>query len=249
VRTTPSTETDDRRATLEAFAPPLRREMHVLQNRPELTWQQLYNRLQWEGDAVAERLTDERQRRSRRGARPWIHRYSPLRESEALVRSLAGHTDQVHGCAVSPDGAWIVSASGDGTLKIWDAATGSERATLTGHTGNVHACAVSPDGTWIVSASWDGALKIWDAASGRERATLTGHAKLVDGSAVSPDHTWIVSASLDEREKWRRSGGPGTAASTWQCGNARLARWLRASLAIGARTPPSLRSPHPAPLT
>ena len=34
------------------------------------------------------------------------------------------------GCAVSPDGTWIVSASDDGTLRIWDAATGAERAVL-----------------------------------------------------------------------------------------------------------------------
>ena len=40
------------------------------------------------------------------------------------------------GCAVSPDGTWIVSASDDGTLKIWDAATGAERATFSGHTGD-----------------------------------------------------------------------------------------------------------------
>jgi hypothetical protein len=205
VQTTPSTETDDRRATLEAFARALRREMHPLAERPELTWQQLHNRLQWEGDAIAELLADERQRRSRPGARPWIHRYSRLRESEALVRILGGQADNVDDCAVSPDGTWIVSAGS--TLKIWDVASGSERATLAGHTDSVLGCAVSPDGSRIVSAG------------------------------------------LDEREKWRRSGGPGTAASTWQCGNARLARWLRASLAIGARTPPSSRSPHPAPLT
>ena len=135
VQTTPGTETDDRRTTLEAFARALRRELYTLAERPELTWQQLYNRLQWEGDAVTERLADELQRRSRPGARPWIHRYSRLRESEALVGTLTGHTDAVKACAVSPDGTWIVSASMDRTLKIWDAASGTERATLTGHTG------------------------------------------------------------------------------------------------------------------
>ena len=76
---------------------------------------------------------------------------------------------------MSPDGTWIVSASDDRTLKIWDAATGAERATLTGHTSLVWGCAVSPDGTWIVSASDGTTLKIWDVASGSERATLTGH--------------------------------------------------------------------------
>ena len=210
VQTTPGTGTDDRRTTLEAFARALRRELYTLAERPELTWQQLYNRLQWEGDAVTERLADELQRRSRPGARPWIHRYSPLRESEALVGTLTGHTDAVNACAVSPDGTWIVSASMDRTLKIWDAASGAERATLTGHAGWVSGCAVSPDGTWIVSAGAfdDHTLKVWDAASGAERATLTGHAGSVNGCAVSPDGTWIVSASDDQTVKvWDVASG------------------------------------------
>ena len=38
------------------------------------------------------------------------------------------------GCAVAPDGTWIVSASSDKTLRIWDVATGTTRHTLAGHT-------------------------------------------------------------------------------------------------------------------
>ena len=48
------------------------------------------------------------------------------------------------------------------TLKMWDAASGAERATplpLVGHTEPVADCAIGPDGTWIVSASHDGTLK------------------------------------------------------------------------------------------
>jgi len=199
VQATPSSEVVDQRTTLEAFAQANRREMHVLQGQPELLWQQLHNQLQWAGPPLADRLSAEREQRSRPGARPWIHRYSRLRESEALVRTLTGRGFGAG--AVSPDGTWIVSASGDGhTLKIWDVATGAERATLTGHTHAVWACAVSPDGTWIVSGSGEhsgGTLKIWDAATGAERATLSGHTARVNACAVSPDGTWIVSASED----------------------------------------------------
>ena len=59
----------------------------------------------------------------------------------------AGHAYAVFGCAISPDGSWIVSASADHTLKTWDTATGREGHTLTGHTAQVRGCAISPDGT------------------------------------------------------------------------------------------------------
>jgi WD40 repeat protein len=98
---------------------------------------------------------------------------------------------------VSPNGTWIVSGANDGTLSIWDVATGAELATLTGHTSVVLCCAVSPDGTWIVSTGSDGTLKIWDVGSGIERATLTGHTGVVHGCAVSPDGALIVSAGSD----------------------------------------------------
>ena len=71
----------------------------------------------------------------------------------ALIRTLSGHTGYVWGCAISPAGDTIVSASDDGTLKVWDAHTGEERRTLRGHTGMVRGCAISPAGDYIVSAS------------------------------------------------------------------------------------------------
>ena len=92
------------------------------------------------------------------------------------------------GCAVAPDGSWIVSASDDKTLRIWDAASGETRRTLSGHTGSLPGCAVSPDGTWIVSASADKTLKIWDAASGETRRTLSGHTEL--GAGVCGGAGW-----------------------------------------------------------
>jgi hypothetical protein len=118
----------------------------------------------------------------------------------ALIRTLVGHTGFVHDCAVSPDGSFIVSAGGH-TLKVWDAATGRERATLAGHTEPVYACAISPDGSFIVSASRDNTLKVWDAAKGQERATLTGHTDLLKACAVSPDGSFIVSAGADKTLK------------------------------------------------
>ena len=201
--------------TLALFSAALTREADILARWPELTWQQLHNRLQWAEPPLHDLLAPERERRSRLGARPWVHEYTRPRDSQAMVRTLSGHADMVNACAISPDGTWIASASHDGTLKVWDAATGVATATLVGHTDRVWGCAISPDGAWIVSASEDRTLRIWDAATGVERATLTGHAGPVNACAVSPDGAWIVSPSDDNTLKiWdvghrRRAGNPG----------------------------------------
>jgi WD40 repeat protein len=119
----------------------------------------------------------------------------------ALVRTLSGHAGWVSGCAVSADGATVISASHDGTLKVWDGCSGAERFTLCGHEGEVESCAVSADGATIVSASWDQTLKVWDGRSGAERFTLSGHADMVRGCAVSVDGAIIISASSDQTLK------------------------------------------------
>lgn len=98
---------------------------------------------------------------------------------------------QVWDCAVSPAGDWIVSASNDKTLKIWDVLTGVERLTLKDHTGGVTSCAVSPTGDWIISTSTDQKLKLWDAQTGVCLATLIVDDKLW-ACAFCPDGTHLV---------------------------------------------------------
>ncbi len=119
----------------------------------------------------------------------------------ALIRTLEGHSDSVSGCAFSPDGKRIVSASQDNTLKVWDAETGELLRTLEGHSHFVSGCAFSLDGNRIVSASYDRTLKVWDAETGELLRTLEGHSSSVKGCAFSPDGNRIVSASEDNTLK------------------------------------------------
>ncbi|MBU0491884.1 MAG: WD40 repeat domain-containing protein [Chloroflexi bacterium] len=184
----------DHRTILKSFSRALAREAHVLTRQPDLLWQQLYNRLQWEGEEVEARLAPERERRTA----PWLRLRLAPRESSALLRTLAGHTGSITACAVSPDGAIIVSASRDGTLKIWDAQAGRGRFTLAGHAGSIRGLAVSPGGSFIVSAGGDGLLKVWDARTGTARLTLAGHTGAVDAVVISPDGAFIASSSADK---------------------------------------------------
>jgi len=124
------------------------------------------------------------------------------------VMTLRGHSDEVHGMAVSPDGKRIVSGSVDKTVKVWDAATGAELMTLRGHEGGINSVAFSQDGKHIVSGSEDKTIKIWDAATGAEVMTLRGHSDEVRGVAFGPDGKRIVSGSFDATIKvWNAANG------------------------------------------
>jgi WD40 repeat protein len=67
--------------------------------------------------------------------------------------------------AVAADGR-AISASHDGTLRVWDLASGTCARTLPGHTDRVLGVAVTGDRR-VVSASADGTLRVWDLRSGR----------------------------------------------------------------------------------
>ena len=125
--------------------------------------------------------------------RGWEHRYlwSRINAKQTLV----GHTAPVWSVAYSPDGRRIVTGSGDGTAKVWDAQTSGELLALKGHRGEVLGVAFSPDGKRIVTGSIDGTAKLWDAATGRELLAMSGHTSQVLGVAYSPDGQRIVTCA------------------------------------------------------
>ena len=72
-----------------------------------------------------------------------------------------------------------VVESGDNTVRLWDANTGSPLRTLTGHTSWVLSVSFSPDGNTLASGSNDNTVRLWDATTGSPLRTLTGHTSRV----------------------------------------------------------------------
>jgi len=111
---------------------------------------------------------------------------------------LKGHTNRVYSVAVSADGSTVVSGSNDRTVRLWDTATGKQKAVLEGHTHWVASVAVSADGSRVVSGSHDKTVRLWDAATGKQQAVLEGHNDWVTSVAVTADGSMVVSGSRDK---------------------------------------------------
>ncbi|MFO1497005.1 MAG: serine/threonine-protein kinase, partial [Verrucomicrobiota bacterium] len=83
-------------------------------------------------------------------------------------RALTGHRDFISGLAFSPDGALLASGSVDGTIRLWDTATGQSCATLFGHMQEATDVAFSNDGRTLASVGFGEAARLWHLATSRE---------------------------------------------------------------------------------
>jgi WD40 repeat protein len=61
-----------------------------------------------------------------------------------------------------PGGGTVLTAAMDGTVRLWDAATGAEQRSFDWGIGKVRVAAVSPDGTMCAAGSDDGRLVVGD---------------------------------------------------------------------------------------
>jgi WD40 repeat protein/tRNA A-37 threonylcarbamoyl transferase component Bud32 len=116
---------------------------------------------------------------------------------QTQLTNLLRHSDLVHFVAFSPDGRTAVTASPDGTARLWDALTGEPRGAPLRHEGGVFQAAFSPDSRHVITASLDRTARLWEVDGGRPWGAPLRHRGPVRSVAFSPDGRTVLTGSND----------------------------------------------------
>ena len=110
--------------------------------------------------------------------------------------------------AATSDGLFLVSASIDGSLRVWDIAKFEEIRKLEGHDKQVFGLQMLKNNRHVVSVGRDGFAIQWDLNTGSILSKIRAHSGLSWAVAASPDGRFIISSGSDERARvWHLPSG------------------------------------------
>ncbi|MEZ2229879.1 MAG: trypsin-like peptidase domain-containing protein [Microcoleus sp.] len=126
-----------------------------------------------------------------------------------LLRTLTGHSGLVNTVAISPIaqipplskgglGGVLASGSKDGSIKLWDLASGQLIRTISGKNLSVLSVAFSPDGKSLAAGNGNGTIGLWNVGNGQLIRRLSGHTDGVWSVAISRDGSTLLSGSWDK---------------------------------------------------
>ena len=125
----------------------------------------------------------------------------------AELHRLVGHQAPVAGVALTPDGKYALTGSGnldlggvgpaeDNSVRLWDVESGELLQVLEGHTSTVFMVDTTPDGRKGLSGALDGTMRWWDLENGVEVQRFEAHSGGVFAIAISPDEKYALSGSM-----------------------------------------------------
>ena len=199
---------EDQRAALVAFRRALSQEArnlsaHDLRALPQLTWQQMSNRLRYD-PAVEGAIAMEEERLARSLAATehhsplvWFRATTQARRSEALLDTLEIHDGEVWACRFSPDGTVLASVGEDLSPRLTAAGSWTPLPGLDQPEPLLTNCCFSADGVLFAASSAMGTALVWEWRSGRRLHALDHHSVPVSDLAFSPDGQLLVTTALN----------------------------------------------------
>ncbi|GAX22659.1 periodic tryptophan protein 2 [Fistulifera solaris] len=114
-----------------------------------------------------------------------FHIYAWNLQTGKLLDVFTGHAGPVCSMAFQPSGGVLVSASWDGTVKLWDLYKKNVATENLQHTADVVCVASRPDGKEICSGTTGGMLCIWDVETGRLKYEIDGRRDISGGRKMN----------------------------------------------------------------
>ncbi|MEV0998904.1 WD40 repeat domain-containing protein [Nonomuraea sp. NPDC050202] len=121
-----------------------------------------------------------------------------LPEGRARGEPASGQSGRITAAAFDDSGTVLAVGASDGTVLLWETATGRRRGLLRAHTLPVTSLAFAPGGALLVTGSEDQTARLWDVAPARPHgAPLSGHTGHVHAVAFAPGGAYLATADQD----------------------------------------------------
>eukprot|EP00166_Cyanidium_caldarium_P005880 ctg_750.g198 len=117
--------------------------------------------------------------------------------SAPALQTLVGHSGPVYGVHASADGRHCLSASEDGTVRLWDLQRGVDLVAYRGHSYPVWDVRFAPLGRYFVSVSHDRTALLYCTDRVSPLRILAGHMTDVDCVAWHPNCNYVATGSTD----------------------------------------------------
>lgn len=106
--------------------------------------------------------------------------------------TLEGHTSDVYRCCFSPDGKLLASTSQDGSVRLWDVATGRQLKTLSNANDPTYDVTYSRDGSVLAAVADDGFVRFWNANSHEMLHELKADKEGLYSVVFTPDQSSVL---------------------------------------------------------
>ncbi|KAL5961726.1 WD repeat-containing protein 48 [Taenia solium] len=141
-----------------------------------------------------------------------IRVWDTKRQSDPYLQSMEHHADWVNDIVLCCDGEYLISASNDTTVKVWNARTGFCMSTLPTHKDYVLVLAYAQHKEEVASAGLDHAIFLWDVNTLRN---LTPKNNTVTTSSFSDEKDSIYSLAMDPAGSLLVAGSPDKLIRIW----------------------------------